>query len=159
MNKIDTDNFIEGDKMLESIITFIKIMFLSEVLLLTSEPISINGSHTLLLKKELNVITKGANLELEISKFLKEKDKNRNYFHTGISDIIPPKSITADMYYNNEKIITLELTKSIGFGKEKTYIYLKNIAEIKSTMKFNKIIVKSEVNLNKIQIRWSNASM
>jgi len=108
--------------MIESILTFIKILFLSEALLLTVEPISISSSYTLSLEKELNVITEGANLQIEVSKFLKEKDKNRNYFRTGISDMIPPKSIMADMYYKNKKIIRLELSPGIGFRKEEIFI-------------------------------------
>jgi len=144
--------------MLESIITFIKILFLSKALLLTAEPISISGSYTLALKEELNVITEGAGLQIEISKFLKEKNRNRNYFRTGISDIIPPKSITADMYYQNKKIITLELSPSIGFRKEKIFIYLKNSKEINSNMKFDKIVIKTQLKLKDISLTWMNFS-
>jgi len=144
--------------MIESIITFIKILFLSEALLLTAEPISISDSYTLVLKKELNVITEGASLQIEISKFLKEKEIERNYFTTGISDIIPPKSITADMYYKNKKIITLTLSKGIGFSKEKIFIYLTNSKEINSDMKFDKIIIRTKLELKHISLTWLNAS-
>jgi len=144
--------------MLESMITFIKILFLSKVLLLTVEPISISSSYVLPLKEELNVITKGAGLQIEISKLLKEKDSSRNYFRTGISDIILSKSITADMYYKNKKIITLELSSAIGFSKEKIFIYLKNLKEINLHMKFDKMVIKTQLNLKDISLTWANAS-
>jgi len=143
---------------MEQIITFFKILFFSNAILLTPEPIDINGSYILLPTKELNVITEGARLEIEISKFLKEKDVNRNYFRTGISDIIPPKSIMAEMYYKDKKIITLELSKGIGFSKEKIFINLSNSKEINSNMKFDKIIIKTKLKLESIQISWINYS-
>ncbi|WP_125556990.1 hypothetical protein [Pseudoalteromonas rubra] len=139
-------------------IELLKILFLSKFVLLTPEPITINGQHKFNLTESIDALNYNARLNIDVTAMVGE------FLGTGVveeldilSERFPKGSVVVHLIESSAgDKITL---RSVGYSTSKnsmdlSFKYPKNAELGKS---YDTIIIESNVPLKEVVIGWANS--
>ncbi len=143
---------------MENFIIFLKVLFLGKTILLTPVPIDINNQWLeLKLNEPLEAITSGASLEVRFSRqyqlFIGLKDFNDIYEIANES--LPEGGIEAELIDENGNKIILS-GRVLSFSKDYVSYGLIGNAPLPTSIKFNRIKLKSNIKIEGVEIFWKN---
>ncbi|NTW33511.1 MAG: hypothetical protein HGB12_12970 [Bacteroidetes bacterium] len=143
------------------------ILFFSKVLLLTPEPVTISSEwFEINPQKTFSAITGGANIRIRIpvndyriKKIIKEKETFEQ-----LENIFPKESIEAYLYGENNYIAHLSIVgfavSDFNFKDEGSlHILLRPAFPIPTNVKFNRLKIKSNPEIENVKIYWENCSL
>ncbi|WP_138686199.1 hypothetical protein [Pseudoalteromonas rubra] len=143
---------------MQAMIEFLKILFLSEFVLLTSGPITIDGQHEFRLTESVEALNYNARINIDVTAMVDE------FLGTGVveeldilSEKFPKGSVVVHLIESSAgDKITL---RNVGYSTSKnsmdlSFKYPKNAELGKS---YDTIIIESNVLLKEVVIGWANS--
>lgn len=138
--------------------TFLLILFFSKTVLLTPFPISFVGEYDFDLEKPAIAITAGANIEINITKFIGEENiKNKDILEKRnlIGNKIAENTVIAILYNEDgDKVMLDEFGISISKDSVALALYAKG--GMPTGIKYTNIKIISKIELRDVEISWNN---
>ncbi len=137
--------------------TFFILLFFSKVILLTPDPIILDGVVTFVPEKPLTAITTGASIQIDISSIIiKDKIEGIEEFRQRVKNKFPPHAIEAKLIQKNGDELLLSHTGGCLFNHESTRLSLYPESGVPTDMEFVKVVVKSKIKMEGVTIHWKN---
>lgn len=145
---------------MDNILTFIKVLFLSKVLLVTPNPINIEKEKNINLTEGISAITEGAHIEIDVSSMLQNDNVDIITIKDIVSKTFPPESIKAILKSNeHSETVQLVYKGAVSWGgKEDIKIILSALNGVPTGMKFNNVLLETRIPLKDVKIYWNNYS-
>jgi hypothetical protein len=138
---------------------FFKILFFSKVLLLTPNPINITNKVEISPAEPLKAITAGASLQLDVSGiFAPIKGEDIHKVNQEILEKFPSGTIHAKLITEDEKLVTLEYLGHYSYAEKNLRLILERSPGVPTNIKFNKVLIESDISLKDVKIFWKNFS-
>lgn len=133
---------------------FIKILFMSKLVVLTPQPVDINNTYQQ--KTSIGAINRGASIIMDLSETgICQPNKNVIEAFKCLEDYFSDYEITVQIASEKGKI-NLH-TRSFAISNDNLYIYFGNTGDLNSGMKFNELFISSNIEIPNVIIKWSNA--
>lgn len=139
-------------------ITFIKILLLGKVMLLTPEPTSFeNRCVEILLDDPVKAITSGASIQIDVSEMFSWKEgESIKGLRSRIARAIPTRSISADLYS-----LEGEGTRLLYYGhqlisRKDVVLSLQSSDGVPIDRQFQRVKVCTDLQLTNVKILWKN---
>lgn len=141
-------------------IEFIKLLFLSKIILLTPVPINIDSQIDMDIKEPISAINGGAHLEINIASMIHENNVDAITVKKIIDSKYSIDSISATLI--NEKTsknIKLSYKGGISWGGKKDIrLILTPNENIGTNIEYNQISIKTNKPLIDVSVYWKNFS-
>lgn len=137
---------------------FIKILFFSNLILLTPEPVDI-GPHAveIPLKKPISALTAGARIEIDVSSIISRNENDEiSDLRKKVQELIPGGGIRAELVDKKGETIVLAYQGGTSISKESIHITLLGEEGILPDREFTRLTVYSQFELNDVSIFWRN---
>lgn len=148
---------------LAQLLIFLKLVFFSETVVITNNPISIIDNYKIVLEKPLSAITSGAHIKIEIPNTFKiepKKDLSLKYLkklELRTKQTINSENVKISLYTKENKKINLFLEKGyLQMHKNSVGIIFSNSKEILKK-DFYKIEIDTNILLERAQVFWINS--
>lgn len=136
---------------------FFLILFFSKTVLLTPNPIMLNGEIQLIPKDPLEAITTGASIQIDVSSMIKQgEDEGFLEFDKRLLESFPAGAINAKLIGNDKTEVMLTYEGASLTNKESTMLSLYSEGGVPTDIEFNKVVVTSNIELKDIKIYWKN---
>lgn len=136
--------------------TLFLILLFSKVVLLTPEPITVNGKYELVLKDPIEAITSGAGIQIDVSSQISWDGDDILDFRKQLSEKYPPGTITAELVSTSGERVVLTYTGYTAFNDESARLLLNAEPGMPINVEFDKLIVQTSIELEAIKIFWKN---
>lgn len=131
------------------------MLFFSKSILLTPQSVNLDGILEIKPKKKLTAITSGAHLKIDVTEvigppsgILETWDKVKKQFPSGI--------IEAELYSDNNQPIILFYEGYSSMSTNEVWIDLYSDSGIPTNVKFNKILLRSQIKIPTVKVIWVN---
>ncbi len=134
---------------------FLLAIFFSEVVLLTPQPIDVRQQVELRSESTIEAISPGAAIEIEVSNLvgtvsgISEREKR-------ISELFQPGSLIAELRSEGAAPVVLRYEGSFAWADEGVWLSLVSPEGVPTGVEFESILIKSELLLEDVSIRWRN---
>jgi hypothetical protein len=140
-------------------IDFLLILFFSKTLLLTPNPIDINGSVEIHPSEPLKAITEGASLQLDVSSAIgigSIKDEGILKLKERVLEKFPSGKVHAQLITADNKSVSLEYEGNYSYRDHSIWLTLAGQPGVPTDLKFNKVRIESEIPLQGVKVLWKN---
>lgn len=134
---------------------FLMMLLFAKSILLTPQPIDLYGNLEIKPNKPLKAITSGAHLSIDVSKSVGdvqgifERQKR-------IKQLFPSGTIQAELYAGRSQPVTFYYDGGFLYNNTNILLTLDSKLEVPTDIEFNKVILTSNIKLNKITVTWVN---
>ncbi|MBU2714151.1 hypothetical protein [Zooshikella harenae] len=139
-------------------LNFLLILFFSKTVLLTPDYIDVDSTadgYTFILQEPINAITQGASIQIDVTKMLDPFSKGDLFkVRSAISDLFKSGSIEVTLGEGDEAV-RLEYKGSTLISNDRVSLALVG-DNIPTGIDFTKLVLKTEVKLERIKIYWKN---
>lgn len=133
------------------------ILFFSQTVLLTPEPVDLDGIMKLTPEKPLEAITHGASLQIDVSSMIAWREKeNILSFRSRLTALFPPGSIEAELIGKDNESILLHYEGEHQFNRNSVMLSLYADDRVPTNLEFKQVILKSYIELKGVQVYWKN---
>ncbi len=137
---------------------FFLILFFSKMVLLTPSYVDINhgvDGYTVILQEPISAITPGASIQIDVTEMLDPFGKGDLFkIRSAISDLFKEGSIKVTLGEGSEAIRLVYEGGSL-IGDDSVFLALSG-ENIPTGVDFNKLIIKTEIQLKRVKIYWKN---
>ena len=137
---------------------FFLILFFSKSILLTPEPVTFSDEITLTPGEELNAITAGASVQIDLSAHAPEANLESSGLLASkalLEKLIPKDGVSA--YLLDKKGTKTSLTdSSYSISKSGAWLILSSNLGVPTNGQFKKVVIRSNTALQNVKIYWRN---
>jgi hypothetical protein len=135
---------------MSDIITFFKLIFFLETLLLTPTPIDINDEWISIKPNEpIAAITGGASIRIDVSKYIKSMDFNEEI------ELFPNGSVEGRLIQKDGQEIMLT-NDGKSHSKDSVMLIVSGINSIPTDVEFIEVKLKSKLLISSTMVYWKN---
>lgn len=138
---------------------FFLVLFLSNIVLLTPEPIDLFGETVLNLTGPLKAITSGAGIEIDVSSIVHEEklwDEDILGLRENLNKRFPVGTVRAILHTKNGRVIELN-DGHYAHSKHKVWLLLSASQGVPTGIEFDKVvIITNKVTLKGVKVLWRN---
>lgn len=134
---------------------FLLLLFFSKVICVTPIPIDLEGQVELRPPEAIQAITSGAAIEIEVTHLVGETEgiKQREEI---IRKLVPAGAVQAELQSAQHKPVVLLYKGNYAWANDRAWLILSSQSEIPTDAEFELIVLRSEVRLPGVSVRWRN---
>lgn len=136
---------------------FFLILLFSKTVLLTPEPVDLDGRIELAPDTPIEAITPGASIEIDVTPVIAWSGKEDiTSFDKRLSDHFPPGGITATLVADGHENVALSYRGHHRFNGKRVVLSLDADHGVPPGVKFNRVIIQSNIKLEGVRVYWRN---
>jgi hypothetical protein len=137
-------------------IEFLRILFLGKMLLITPQPVDLDGMVEFKLGEPLTAITAGATLEIDVSSMIsKRREEPIIDFRRRVDEAFPAGTVEATLFGENVRV-EMPYTGNYAYSDAGVTLLLQSKDGVPTGVEFSRLTITSQSTLRSIAVRWRN---